>query len=228
MVRPFFSRSCQSGAGPQTPISSALDVSRGPTHGALSPRVPCSCSSHEPRLQKSCFSLGAGEKQKSPVQVSISAGNSLSPRSQGLPFGQRLERIAAHLEGRRSQWWEGRGGCGQVWGTGRGKQLSIRCSAVLMRSIHRQRCPGGVSCFRMELGGLDIPKRGALAWRRVSGYWQGRVGYVMQLLLSPCSPQEYHKNCREGLLGAWPGVANWPFASWIWLSDVFCLACTMF
>lgn len=37
---------------------------------------------------------------------------------------------------------------------------------------------------------------------------------------APLSP-EYHKHCKEGPLEAWPGVANWPLASWIWLSDGF-------
>lgn len=50
-------------------------------------------------------------------------------------------------------------------------------------------------------------KRGAPAWSGVSGSWWRRAGHRTQLLLSALAP-EYHKNCREGPLGAWPGVAN--------------------
>lgn len=86
--------------------------------------------------------------------------------------------------------------------------------------------PDGGSCFRTELGGLDILKRRALEWRRVSAL-AGKSWVNYAATACPRFPQEYRKNCK-GLLGAWPGVADWPFASWIWLSDVFCLACTVF
>lgn len=35
-------------------------------------------------------------------------------------------------------------------------------------------------------------------------------------------------NLQRGVAGAWSGVANWPFAVWIWLSEVFGLARTVF
>lgn len=153
MVWPPFPRSCQGWAWPQLPIIVCLRwYLQGPTHGALLPQAPCSCSSHEPYLQKSSFSLGTGEKQKSPALVCLSTGHAPShlPRVGNLSKGlrstaggslQRPGRMATHLEGRKSWWWREERRLGVGVGAGHEKQPTIWCLAVVMRgSIHRQRC----------------------------------------------------------------------------------------
>lgn len=53
----------------------------------------------------------------------------------------------------------------------------------------------------MKLRGLVIPKKGALEWRKVSGYWQGKVRYTMQPLLGPPSPHSTTKTANKGAGG---------------------------
>lgn len=64
----------------------------------------------------------------------------------------------------------------------------------------------GPSCSG-ELRGLDIQERGTLEWGKMSGYCTGLLHSYCSAPPHPRrpSPQEYHQNCKEGLLGAWSG-----------------------
>lgn len=116
----------------------------------------------------------------------------------------------------------GEGWAGRTWEAGKHRCLFVGRGAPLPPDV-------GPSCSG-ELRGLDIQERGTLEWGKVSGYCIGLLHSYCSAppTLRRPSPQEYHQNCKEGLLGAWSGVANWPFVGWIWLSDVFCLARTVF
>lgn len=91
---------------------------------------------------------------------------------------------------------------------GHGKQLSLRCLAAVRRE-HTQRkvCLVGAHALGWSSGGwtfLDIPQRADSGVEKGAWVPQGRVGYIMQLLLCPSSPWEYHTNCKAGL--RWGGL----------------------
>lgn len=100
------------------------------------------------------------------VRVHMSAGNapchfpragdsSKGLRSPAGPFLQRPDRIAAHLEGRRSQWWEVERWLGTEmgYGTQAAAEYQLLSSSEEKEHPQAKELLEGGSCFRMELGG---------------------------------------------------------------------------